>query len=400
MSMQICLEGNRGDWDWFDFDIKEPNLGLDFDEVQRVTGTKNPAVIDIEYENKLDDLFSYDGMGYTRLNSIIEQAEKVQDLDDYDLERLAIYMRTKGGDLDYALDHFDNHIYLYVGSSDEEDLAYENIQEFGIDEKTCTSYFDFADFGRTLIQDNPDMYEGDENEYEVGEEYIDDVYGGVEEYIRAVGLDSAMQYFDLEGYGRTLAIGDTYDKISGIWTSENFKQNTRKRKFTESNSAKKYTGRTWKEFIDDIETNSKFTVDSAYKDKYADWIILYSKFSKDSFDGKVTKYNDGTYELMDYNIKGSYESLNRGRKLHIKESFNEEKLEFDGYEFDPYSSWSNIWTDVIGPIVDSHFDKIGINGYTQQEAEDDIDAIINIFNDEFGTQYPNVAKACDKFFNP
>ena len=72
--------------------------------------------------------------------------------------------------------------------------------------------------------------------------------------------------------------------------------------------------------------------------------------------------------------------------------------EFDGYKFDPNSSWTTIYQDVIEPIINEHFDIIGVNGYTQQEAENDIDAIVNIFDDEFGTEYPNVHKACMKFW--
>lgn len=72
--------------------------------------------------------------------------------------------------------------------------------------------------------------------------------------------------------------------------------------------------------------------------------------------------------------------------------------EFDGYDFDPNSSWTTIYRDVIDPIINIHFEHIGVAGYTQQEAEDDIDAIINIFDNEFGTEYPNVHKACMKFW--
>lgn len=72
--------------------------------------------------------------------------------------------------------------------------------------------------------------------------------------------------------------------------------------------------------------------------------------------------------------------------------------DFQGYEFDPNSSWETIYDDVINPIINGHLAHIGVAGYTQQEAEDDIDAIINIFDDEFGTEYPNVHKACMRFW--
>lgn len=73
--------------------------------------------------------------------------------------------------------------------------------------------------------------------------------------------------------------------------------------------------------------------------------------------------------------------------------------DFQGYEFDPNSSWATIYDDVINPIINVHLGNIGLAGYTQQEAEDDIDAIINIFDDEFGTEYPNVHRACLQFWS-
>ena len=36
--MNICLEGPRGDWDWFDADLREPDLGLDFNKIKTATG--------------------------------------------------------------------------------------------------------------------------------------------------------------------------------------------------------------------------------------------------------------------------------------------------------------------------------------------------------------------------
>jgi len=77
---------------------------------------------------------------------------------------------------------------------------------------------------------------------------------------------------------------------------------------------------------------------------------------------------------------------------------DEDTLEFHGYTFNPYANWTEIYGNVIEPIVDDHYNNIG-RGYTQEEAEDDIDAIINIFMDEYGEEYPNVKKACLRFFD-
>lgn len=77
----------------------------------------------------------------------------------------------------------------------------------------------------------------------------------------------------------------------------------------------------------------------------------------------------------------------------------EDTLDFQGYTFNPYANWTEIFGDVIGPIVDDHYNNIGLGGYSQEEAEDDIDAIINIFMDEYGDEYPNVKEACLRFFD-
>ncbi len=77
----------------------------------------------------------------------------------------------------------------------------------------------------------------------------------------------------------------------------------------------------------------------------------------------------------------------------------EDTLDFHGYTFNPYAKWNEILRDVIEPVIDEHYNHVGLAGYTQQEAEDDIDAIINIFMDEYGEEYPNVEEACLRFFD-
>lgn len=77
----------------------------------------------------------------------------------------------------------------------------------------------------------------------------------------------------------------------------------------------------------------------------------------------------------------------------------EDTLDFQGYTFNPYVNWTEIYGNVIEPIIDDHYNNIGLGGYSQEEAEDDIDAIINIFMDEYGDEYPNVKEACLRFFD-
>lgn len=475
--MQICLEGPRGDWGWFDFDIKEPNLGLDLEKVKAVTGTINPVVIDTEYDDSgLDDILSYDGMGYTPVSSLFKQAELLQDLDDYDLERVAIYMRTKGGDLEYAVDHYDNHAYVETNDSDPASLAHEWVDiSGGISKEVAERYFDYYQLGQDLLMDD---YETDSDDpYEVGEDYIDMVYGGLDLYLAEIAEDPRNDnyyndYFDWDAYGRDLSFSNTYDEQSGVWISESKNKNVRTSKLSESvdltqrfrdwrgifgepgnvvtgqelkdywrkehewdpvlqdfdsfedwyyatiewfeplyghtesidltqqfqdpqgmfgepgsivtaqelkdywdeehewdpslqefdnfedwyketvewlkpinesykpklhikesEGSIKYTGRTWKDFINNIEANSYYVVDSSDRNMLGsrhDTVLLLKPGSDTTYIGEVTRYHDGWYELMDYNIhpqRMQYSKLQRNRKRHIKESAIKNNIE-------------------------------------------------------------------------
>ena len=79
------------------------------------------------------------------------------------------------------------------------------------------------------------------------------------------------------------------------------------------------------------------------------------------------------------------------RNWDIPMDDEDEEFEFDGYEFDPYSNWTDIWDDVIQPIIESYQEH-------DYEYEDDLDAKINMFLDEY-SDYPSVRLACEKFFD-
>lgn len=80
----------------------------------------------------------------------------------------------------------------------------------------------------------------------------------------------------------------------------------------ESKGPSKIVGKSWQEFISNIEAQTDYNVDSAYKGQPEQWIELVDKETGKIYDGEVTKYSDGSYELMSYNITPSYyqESLN------------------------------------------------------------------------------------------
>ena len=118
---------------------------------------------------------------------------------------------------------------------------------------------------------------------------------------------------------------------------------------------------------------------------------------------KKLKLNESETKTLDAMMRAVRNRINELEDEYVDESLceSDEEVweEFDALAFNPNSSWNDIWSAVIGPIIDDHFAHIGIDGYTQQEAEDDIDALINIFMDEYGDEYPNVKEACLRFFD-
>ena len=70
---------------------------------------------------------------------------------------------------------------------------------------------------------------------------------------------------------------------------------------TQSESDVAAKGSTWEEFISNLEEENDVKVDSAYREKYTGEKIIFYKDGK-SFEGEVTEYFNGDYELMRYNV--------------------------------------------------------------------------------------------------
>ena len=152
--MNICLEGPRGDWDWFDADLREPDLGLDFNKIKAVCKTSNPMVIDIEYDDNevdLDGILKFDGMGWTSISALIREAEELAQYDNDALQKIAMYMRVKNGDLEDAIKHYNDHWTVCTDDPGPTSLAYEMVKEFGISEEDAVNYFDYEALGRDLL---------------------------------------------------------------------------------------------------------------------------------------------------------------------------------------------------------------------------------------------------------
>lgn len=380
--MNICLEGPKGEWDWFEANLREPDLGINKEQVKSICGTINPQVIDIEYDDNepYKELLQYNGMGWTSLNSLVDQAEQLAQFEDYELEQIAAYMNTKSGDLSYAMDHFDNHQYWKTDNSNIEDFAREYLEDIGYDADFLAQYFDYAALGEELL-DDPD-YEplsDNGNPWDEGKLYVDNMYGSVEDFIANHDLDTVFDYyFDLDGFANgNLRYSFDYDDQTGIWVSESVNKKSGRSKLresvdltqvfndpqgmfgepgaivtaqelkdywdeeyewdpslqdfnsfedwyedtiewfkpinesiNESYSDNKYTGTTWNDFINDIEFNSDYKVDSAYRRRPTEWIELIDS-NGNIYDAEVTFYMNSNklpraFELMSYNITPSH----------------------------------------------------------------------------------------------
>lgn len=75
-----------------------------------------------------------------------------------------------------------------------------------------------------------------------------------------------------------------------------------KRVIIASRSTPKATGRSWDEFCRSVKKLG-YTVDAADTRSYRHWIVLHRDGVE--YDAEVTKYHDGTYELVENNISRS-----------------------------------------------------------------------------------------------
>lgn len=91
---------------------------------------------------------------------------------------------------------------------------------------------------------------------------------------------------------------------------------------TQSESDVAAKGSTWEEFISNLEEENDVKVDSAYRNKYTGEKIIFYKDGK-SFEGEVTEYFNGDYELMRYNV---HEITSEN---DVKEDNSSEELESD-----------------------------------------------------------------------
>ena len=122
---------------------------------------------------------------------------------------------------------------------------------------------------------------------------------------------------------------------------------------TQSESDVAAKGSTWEEFISNLEEENDVKVDSAYRNKYTGEKIIFYKDGK-SFEGEVTEYFNGDYELMNYNVH----EISSENDVKEDSSSDEVELETDVAEEVSDASISDLDSDEEADVQESVKDRI------------------------------------------
>lgn len=126
------------------------NLFQTLDRLAEATGEDRDEmeVFINDYESEIDGLEISENDSILRLN---ELAETLEELDEYDLEKIEAILEVEGGDLMEILESLDNYEY-YSGVTLEE-LAWEFVEDMCLPE-IALNYFDIEKFARDLSYDS------------------------------------------------------------------------------------------------------------------------------------------------------------------------------------------------------------------------------------------------------
>lgn len=126
-------------------------LPCDLDEVlERLAASTGEEVDEMEvfvndFETEINGLEISENSNISDLNDL---AEKLEALDEYDLEKLEAILEADGGSLENALDDIDN--YTFYAHMSLEDVAYEIVDECYDLPEFAQRYFDYTAFARDL----------------------------------------------------------------------------------------------------------------------------------------------------------------------------------------------------------------------------------------------------------
>lgn len=184
-----------------------------------VDGVEYEEYFITDYESEVSGLEISE---YANLDELNELAEKLTELEEFEIDLVGAVMRTQGTSLKKALEKYEDISYVYLDTetimSNEENLAYSFIDSaYGdisyLDRNTLEKYFDFDGFGRDL------RIEGIEEEFEIvghsdeeiGVEYVE-IIGGLNE----LSKNTLESYFDYEFFGRDLSFDYEIDRETMI----------------------------------------------------------------------------------------------------------------------------------------------------------------------------------------
>lgn len=108
-------------------------------------GTRYEEYFITDYENDWNyNVGEYENL--TQLNELAKQLEEIDDKGDGDW--LAAYMEVQGGELEYAIEHYEDSVF-YPGMS-LEDVAYDIVENCYDLPEIAQRYFDYEAFARDL----------------------------------------------------------------------------------------------------------------------------------------------------------------------------------------------------------------------------------------------------------
>lgn len=136
-----------------DEEIKNALLSISVD------GVEYEEYFITDYESEVSGLEISE---YANLDELNELAEKLTELEEYEIDLVGAVMRTHGTSIKKALEKYEDFSYVCLdietAMSDDENLAYSYIDSvYGdisyLDRNTLEEYFDFESYGRDLSFD-------------------------------------------------------------------------------------------------------------------------------------------------------------------------------------------------------------------------------------------------------
>lgn len=126
--------------EWVSLPVDESEL----EEVLERIGINEEYFI-TDYETEIDGLKVDE---YSNIEELNELAAQLEDLDEYDLEKVGAIIEAYGAELQDAIENIDNYTY-YSGKTLEE-VAYEIVEECYELPEIAQRYFDYEAFARDL----------------------------------------------------------------------------------------------------------------------------------------------------------------------------------------------------------------------------------------------------------